>query len=126
MLGLILFLTLIFTGCATYHPMPLDKAAVDKALAPPALESIPIKAELIHHPLLRPVNFDLRDGLSPDEAAILAVIANPKLRALRDQKGLAQAQLIQAGILPNPTISYSLDIPMAGATTARSRLMAWG
>ena len=29
------------TGCATYHPMPLDKAAVDKALAPPALESIP-------------------------------------------------------------------------------------
>jgi outer membrane protein TolC len=29
---------------------------------------------------------------------------------------LAQAQLIQAGILPNPTFSYSLDIPMAGAT----------
>jgi hypothetical protein len=84
-------------------------------LAPPALESIPIKAQMIHHPLLRPVNFDLRDGLSPDEAAILAVIANPQLRALRDQKGLAQAQLIQAGILPNPKLSYSLDIPMAGA-----------
>ena len=116
MLGLLLFLTLTLTGCATYHPMPLDKAAVDKALAPPALESIPLKARMIHHPLLRPVNFDLRDGLSPDEAAILAVIANPQLRALRDQKGLAQAQLIQAGILPNPQLSYSLDIPMAGAT----------
>jgi outer membrane protein TolC len=96
--------------------MPLTKAAVDKALAPPNLETIPIQAKLIHHPLLRPVKFDLRDGLSPDEAAILAVIANPKLRALRDKKGLAQAQLIQAGILPNPTFSYSLDIPMAGAT----------
>jgi cobalt-zinc-cadmium efflux system outer membrane protein len=116
MLGLLLFLTLTLTGCATYHPMPLDKAAVDQALAPPALESIPIRAKLIHHPLLRSVKFDLRNGLSPDEAAILAVIANPKLRALRDRKGLAQAQLLQAGILPNPTFSYSLDLPMAGAT----------
>ncbi|HEY9074430.1 MAG TPA: TolC family protein, partial [Desulfobaccales bacterium] len=116
MLGLLLFLTLTLTGCATYHPLPLDKAAVDRALAPPALESISLKASQIHHPLLRPVNFDLRDGLSPDEAAVLAVIANPQLRALRDQKGLAQAQLIQAGILPNPQVSYSLDIPMAGAT----------
>jgi outer membrane protein, heavy metal efflux system len=116
MLRLLLILTLTLAGCATYHPMPLNKAAVDQALAPPALESIPIKAKMIHHPLLRPVNFDLKDGLSPDEAAILAVIANPKLRALRDRKGLAQAQLLQAGILPNPQFSYSLDIPMAGAT----------
>ncbi|MGB8991547.1 MAG: TolC family protein [Desulfobaccales bacterium] len=116
MLGLLLVLTLTLTGCATYHPLPLNKAAVDKALAPPALESISLKAAQIHHPLLRPVNFDLRDGLSPDEAAVLAVIANPQLRALRDQKGLAQAQLIQAGILPNPQFSYSLDLPMAGAT----------
>jgi hypothetical protein len=61
MLGLLLILTLTLTGCATYHPMPLDKAAVDQALAPPALESIPIKARRIHHPLLRPVNFDLKD-----------------------------------------------------------------
>jgi outer membrane protein TolC len=116
MLGLLLFLVLTFFGCATYHPKPLDKAAVDKALTPPALESIPVKAREIHHPLLRSVNFDLRDGLSPDEAAILAVIANPHLRAVRDRKGLAQAQLLQAGILPNPQITYSLDIPMAGAT----------
>ncbi|MCK9377604.1 MAG: TolC family protein [Syntrophobacterales bacterium] len=127
MLALLLFLTLTLTGCATYHPMPLDKAAVDRALAPPALETISLKASQIHHPLLRPVNFDLRDGLSPDEAAILAVIANPRLRALRDQKGLAQAQLIQAGLLPNPQLSYSLDIPMAGATegTVKAYGLGW-
>jgi outer membrane protein TolC len=116
MLGLILFLTLTLTGCATYHPLPLDKAAVDRALAPPALETVALQAAQIQHPLLRPLNFDLRDGLSPDEATVLAVIANPQLRALRDQKGVAQAQLIQAGILPNPQLSYSLDLPMAGAT----------
>jgi outer membrane protein TolC len=116
MLGLLLILALTLSGCATYHPKPLDKAAIEKGLAPPALDTISIKARLIHHPLLRPVNFDLRDGLSPDEAAILAVIANPRLRALRDRKGLARAQLLQAGILPNPQFSYSLDIPWAGAT----------
>ncbi len=113
---LLLFLILMLSGCATYHPMPLDKTAVDRALTPPALEMVALQASQSHHPLLRPVNFDLRDGLSPDEAAILAVIVNPQLRALRDQKGLAQAQLLQAGILPNPQFSYSLDIPMAGAT----------
>ena len=116
MLGLILVLTLTLTGCATYHPMPLDQTAVEAALAPPVLTSIAIKAQMIRHPLLRQVNFDLRDGLSPDEAAILAVIANPDLRAVRDKKGMAQAQLLQAGILPNPQVSYSMDIPQAGAT----------
>ncbi len=116
MLGLILILTLTLTGCATYHPMPLDQAAVQKALTPPALDTIAIKAQMIQHPLLRPVTFDLRNGLSPDMAAILAVIANPDLRAVRDKKGIAQAQLLQAGILPNPQVSYSLDIPQAGAT----------
>ena len=126
MLGLLLFLTLTLSGCTTYHPMPLDKAAVDKALAPPALESIPIQAKMIHHPILRSVNFDLRNGLSPDEAAILAVIVNPKLRALRDRKGIAQAQLLQAGILPNPQFSYSLDIPMAGATAGTVKAYGLG
>jgi cobalt-zinc-cadmium efflux system outer membrane protein len=126
MLALLLILILAFTGCATYHPMPLDKAAVAKALAPPSLDSIPLKAKMVRHPLLRPVNFDLRDGLSPDEAAILAVIANPKLRALRDQKSLAQAQLLQAGILPNPQISYSLDIPWAGATAGTVKAYGLG
>ena len=58
----------------------------------------------------------MSNGLSPDEAAILSVIASPKLRAIRDQKGLAAAQLLQAGILPNPQLSYGLDIPTAGAT----------
>ena len=72
------------------------------------------------------MNFDLRNGLSPDEAAILAVIVNPKLRALRDRKGIAQAQLLQAGILPNPQFSYSLDIPMAGATAGTVKAYGLG
>jgi outer membrane protein, heavy metal efflux system len=83
---------------------------------PPSMEAIRILAKEIQRPILKPIDFDSRNGLSPDEAAILAVIANPKLRASRDQRKLAAAQLLQAGILPNPQLSYSLDIPTAGAT----------
>jgi len=104
------FLTLLY-GCATYHPRPIDRHAVRDALMPPTMEIIRIKARAIKHPILRPVDFDIRDGLSPDEAAVMAVIANPTLRAIRDRRGIAEAQLIQAGILPNPQISYNLEIP---------------
>jgi len=88
--------------------------AAGDALMPPAMEVVRIKARVIRHPVLRPVDFDISNGLSPDEAAVMAVIANPALRAVRDLRGIAGAQLIQAGILPNPRISYSLDIPTGG------------
>ncbi|NOZ70503.1 MAG: TolC family protein [Chloroflexi bacterium] len=68
---------------------------------------------------MKPVPFDDRDGLSPEEAAILAVIVNPALRAVRDRRGIASAQLLQAGILPNPQLSYDLGIPVGGNTQGR-------
>ena len=43
MFGLILILTLTLAGCATYHPLPLDKAAVDRALALPAWSRFPLR-----------------------------------------------------------------------------------
>ena len=116
---LLLFLTvlpIVFGGCATYHKLPLTQNIVSENLKPPSLEAIRIKARSIHHPILKPIAFNIRDGLSSDEAAILAVIANPTLRAIRDQRGLAAAQLLQAGILPNPQFSSSLDVPTGGNT----------
>ncbi len=106
----------LMQGCAAYRPMPLDKAAVESRLAPPDMAAIRIRAKEIQHPILKPLDFDMSNGLSPDEAAILAVIASPKLRAIRDQRGIAAAQLLQAGILPNPQLSYGLDVPTAGTT----------
>ena len=116
---LLLFLTvlpIVFGGCATYHKLPLTQNIISENLKPPSLEAIRIKARSIHHPILKPIAFNIRDGLSSDEAAILAVIANPTLRAIRDQRGIAAAQLLQAGILPNPQFSSSLDVPTGGNT----------
>lgn len=94
--------------------MPLNSTAVEDALKPPDMKTIRVKTGSIRHPILRPVRIDLNDGLSPDEAAVMAVIVNPALRAVRDRRGIAEAQLIQAGILPNPQVSYNLEIPTGG------------
>jgi outer membrane protein, heavy metal efflux system len=59
---------------------------------------------------------DFRKGLGPDEAAAIALYSNPALRAIRDRRGLATAQLVQAGILPNPVISYERDYVTGGNT----------
>lgn len=107
---------LCIQGCATYHPKPLVQSVVSQGLMPPGMESIRIQAKEIKHPILKPVEIDFKKGLSADQAAIIAVIANPALRAARDQKGIVAAQLLQAGILPNPTFTYGLDFPTGGRT----------
>ncbi|MDB4973893.1 MAG: hypothetical protein JWN48_2234 [Myxococcaceae bacterium] len=78
---------------------------------------------------LRSVVIDPSNGLSPDEAALVAVAVNPALRAIRDNRGIAQSQVIQAGILPNPEVSAGKDWPAFGATAgtqpARGAELAW-
>jgi cobalt-zinc-cadmium efflux system outer membrane protein len=103
-------------GCATYHRAPLESAGVDKRLAPLGLPAVQARINELEHPLLKPLTMDLQNGLSPDEAAVLAAAANPTLVALRDRREIAAAELLQAGILPNPQLSYSLDVPTGGAT----------
>lgn len=104
-------LVALAAGCATYHPEPLpDAAAVVTAPAPDA-ERLRVAAESLEHPLLEPVPLNLADGLSPEEAGVLAVLANPSLVAVRDAHGEAAAQLVAAGLLPNPEFSLELTHP---------------
>ncbi|MDP9096717.1 MAG: transporter, partial [Pseudomonadota bacterium] len=51
--------------------------------------------------------------LSPAEIAILAVQNSPDLRALRAKRGVSQAQVIQAGLLPDPVLSGSYNVLLA-------------
>jgi len=101
----------MLAGCSTYEAKPVDGAAVDRALAAPAMESVKVEAARIKHPLVGPMVIDGRGGFTPDEVAAMVVVVSPELRALRDQRGVAQAQVVQAGILPNPQLGYSLDRP---------------
>ncbi len=115
--GILLVPFLLFLqSCAGYQPKPLDRAAVSEGLKSPDMESVIIQAKEIRHPILKPTEIDFKRGLSADQAAVMAVITNPALRAERDRRGIAAAQLLQAGILPDPTFAYSLDVPTGGNT----------
>ncbi len=99
----------LLTGCTSYTPMPLDREHVDAALQTPSREVIALRIEELKRGSGKSLTLDWTDGVSPEEAAVLAVVLNPHLRALRDDRMLARAQLLEAGILPNPEISYDME-----------------
>ncbi len=96
-------------GCETYEPLPLDTAP--RLLADPAA--------LRHAGLAA---FDPSRPLDADAFVILAVENNPDLRAGRADHAVAQAQLLQAGLLPNPQIGGNYGSLLSGPGTIDS----WG
>lgn len=121
-----LFLFLAVSGCATYHAMPITAEAVRAKLQPPDMAQVRILASEIKHPILHPVELKADGALSPDGAAVLAVLLNPSLRVARDQRALSEAQLLDAGILPNPEFSYSFGVPTGGDTAGRVNAFGLG
>ena len=114
-------------GCAAYQARQLTSSAVEKALTIPSGEVLQQGALQLKHPILRPMELDPRQPLSPEAAAVLAVLINPVLRADRDRAGVSEAQLIIAGLLPNPQLTYSKDFVTAGPgiTTPFGIGIAW-
>ncbi len=117
--GRLLTLTIAFgvCGCTTYSPLPLNDDVVDRALSLPSSAELKSRIAAMNNPLIHADHFDLDDGLTPEEAAVFAVAVNPALRVERDRPLLAEARLLQAGILPNPTLNYSLDVPIGSRTS---------
>jgi outer membrane protein TolC len=99
-------------GCASYQPMDASSAAVAASLSPLQPEELAREAAALRHPALPPVVLPADGSLTPQSAAVVAVIQNPSLRAVRDRRGVAAAQVLQAGILPNPQLSYTMDFPL--------------
>ncbi|MDD5580946.1 MAG: TolC family protein [Methylobacter sp.] len=116
----------LLLGCTHYQSKPLTKQTVELQLETPTVQQLSVQATQIKHPLLKPVKFDMANGLSPDEAAILAVLRNPQLRAVRDQHAIASAQLLQAGLLPDPQVSYSFSAPSAGTNLGTNNAFGVG
>jgi outer membrane protein TolC len=111
---------LLAGGCAHYQARPLSASAVEEALSVPADQVVEQRARRMEGAQV----VHLADGISPQEAAVVAVVVNPSLRAQRDHNGLAQAQLIQAGILPNPQLDLSIE-PVTGGNTQDTQA-GWG
>ncbi|MEZ5989837.1 MAG: TolC family protein [Planctomycetota bacterium] len=125
--GLLLLWALV--ACETYTAKPIVEEDVEARLRMPTAEVLYERARGLEHPLLESVPLEVGDGVTPREASILAVLLNPDLRAMRGRRSLAAAQVIQAGILPNPRLSYQWDTPVggltAGTTDAFNGELAW-
>ena len=86
-------------GCAHYAPLPLVQApplATTAAALPGFVPGAPL-------------------GVA--EVTALALTNNPELRAARARHGVAKAQLLQAGILPNPSLAGAVLPLLSGAGT---------
>ena len=110
---LFLCAVLAVSACASYTPRPL--ATADEAvLAPPVAAILASDALAIDRPYLKPIAIDLTQPLDPNAIAVLAVIANPDLKAQRLRAGVSDAQAFAARLLPDPTFSTGLSKVVAG------------
>ena len=96
-------------GCAFYHREPLVGSDTEKLLASPDRNALAQGAGHLHHPLIAPVTLDFSRPLTSDEVTVIAVLANPDLRALRMKEGVAAAQVFASGLFPDPQISGGVD-----------------
>ena len=94
-------LCLLLTACAAPAALPLPtRPALAERLG-----------ELSHDQI------NTTRPLSIAQVTLLAVRNNPDLRAVRAQRGVAQAQVLQAGLLPNPQVSAAFLPLVAGFGT---------
>lgn len=100
---------IVLNGCAEFREPPLvfssalapDVAALDRTR--PGASAIPAD-----------------QPLTLTEIALLAVQNSPDLRAIRAQRGSAQAQVIEAGLLPDPVIAGSYGVLLGGPGIANA------
>ena len=104
LLGIVAGCAALLCGCASYHSKPLPTRA-DLARAP-AL-TVPVRNFGV--PGLEPEPLDPTKGLTETNVITLAVLDDPRLKAARLQAGIARAQLLQAGLLPDPQLSGGLS-----------------
>ncbi|MGE0709907.1 MAG: TolC family protein [Planctomycetota bacterium] len=107
---------LLCAGCVSYEPAP---RALGDVLT--ELEAI----RLPHQETIVPIGssswtrFDAQDGLTVVEAAAAAVRLNPALAAARAEVDLRDAQLVEAGLLPDITLGWESGNNVADFITDR-------
>lgn len=104
--------SVLLSACAHYAALPLSSrpdlapslARLDLTL-PPSGAGDPAP------------KIDIAEPLAIDRIGLLAILNNPGLRSERGQMAVAQAQLLQASLLPNPSASLAYGALLGGPGT---------
>jgi outer membrane protein TolC len=91
----------VLSACAEYAALPLDRSTLLKS-----------DVRSLQH-----IGFALPQRLGVNDIARLAVENNPDLIAARTQRGISEAQVLQASILPNPSVSGGYAFLLGGPGT---------
>ena len=102
----------VLPGCAHYAALPL--AAPSEVLAPRAAAVLLADAAAIDRPFLTAQPVDLGAPLTPNALAVIAVLENRDLRALRAKTGVNDAQSFAARLLPDPGVQAGFDKLLSG------------
>lgn len=106
----------LVSGCSSAPDDVLDASETLRALE--SIQLQPVPAELARVSTTS-VTFAPDDGLNVLEASALALHLHPRLRAVRAEIGVAQAELVVAGLLPDPTIGWESGNVVADFITDR-------
>ncbi len=105
-------MALILAGCATVDPHADYETTIERISEATGYETVyrPGEDELVQGQ----VDSLLNGGLTADEAAQVCLLNNPDLQAMFFDIGMARADVVQAGLLSNPTLGVSLRLPSGG------------
>lgn len=107
---------LALAGCVAYESAPLDPGAELAALRGTSLDGFVVRhARPGASAPVSAARFDLADGIDEAELVSIALTLHPALAARRLELGEAQAQLVTAGLWPNPEIGLSWRPGVGGA-----------
>lgn len=114
----ILLATLGLGACATIRPRS-ELGAVDAMVAQRSGQRVYWnQGTSADSEVTAKVSQLLRDTLTPDVAVQIALLNNQGLQATYEDLGIAQADLVQAGLLRNPIFSYSRRTPSGDIPSA--------
>ena len=103
----------ISRGCATYEPKPLDSTAVREKLDGRTIDDQEIIAVASRLSAAdsgaTAAPFDPSDGLTLEEAEVVALVFNPHLRVARLEVGVTRATAETAGLWDDPVTGINLN-----------------
>ncbi len=111
-------------GCARYEPRPLEAQKILKEMRDLSLQGLASARQVEVGKESTGIGFDPADGLTEREAVSVGLLANPDLRSVRAERKVAEAQLIAAGLFPDPEIDAKW-LSRSDGTVLEGSLLAW-
>ncbi len=116
---------LVVTGCASVRPTADYDRASDHAAKAAATDGrlIVVPPEEPH--AQEQIASRLAGGVSADEAVEIALLNNRDLQAAFFGIGISRAEVVQSGLLSNPSIGAALRFPNGDGDTTLEARLAW-